>query len=158
MCDLCGCKEYIRQGKQAVLRRAEEIVGELGVAAQNVDDFEDTELISQLIVPFGSRDDEVYQASSWVSSLHMGMKQVRHDERYQAHARAFRDIFSRLPVKGEPKHIATVYHQLEQLSRELDEAELASIAPGVREAVKAVKRVHDGVENKLTRLKLRYGL
>ncbi len=158
MCELCGCSQYMKQGKEAVLRRTVEIIKELGLTAQNVDDYEETEVISCLIAPFGSREDEAYQTAAWVSNLHMSMRQLDFAQRYQAHVRAFRDIFSRLPARGEPKHIVTTYHQMEQLSQELDDVDLASLAPETKEILQAVNRVHDGLEVKVARLKQRYGL
>lgn len=158
MCRLCGCSQYLKQGKEAVLRRAVEVVKELGLTAGNADDYEATEVISGLIAPFGSREDEVHGTAAWISDLHEGMPRSGRDERFQAHARAFRDIFARLPARGDPKHIATIYHQLEQLARELDEAALASLAPEAREAIQAVNQVHEGLGAKVARLKERYGL
>lgn len=158
MCQLCGCDQYIKQGKQAVLNRATEIVKELGLTTANVDDYEDTERIGRFIAPFGAADDEVYKTAVWTSKLHMGMGRLNQSERYQAHVRALRDIYSRLPAKGEPKHVVTIYHQLEQLCRELENDELVSLAPEIREAVLAVKRVHDNPEAKEKALKQRYNL
>lgn len=158
MCELCGCNQYLKQGKKAVLRRTLEILNELCLTNQNADDYEATEIIAGIISPFGSKEDDVYPTAAWVSNLHMGMSRLDRDKRYQAHARAFRDIFSRLPAQGEPKHIATTYHQLEQLCRELDEADLASLEPPTQEAIRAVNQVHEGIEIKATRLKQRYGL
>ena len=158
MCELCGCSQYIKQGKEVVLRQAVAIVKELGLTAKNVDDYEDTEIISRLIAPFGSMEDDVYQTAVWVSNLHVGIRHLDWGERYQAHVRAFRDIFSRLPAQGEPKHIATTYHQLEQLSRELDDADLTSLDYETRETLQAVNHVHKGLEVKVVRLKQRYGL
>ena len=158
MCQLCGCGQYIEQGKEAVIKRAVEIVNELGITARNADDYEDTEIISRLIAPFGSREDDVYQTAAWVSNLHMGMSRGDRSDRYQAHIRAFQDIFSRLPARGEPKHIATTYHQLEQLGHELDEADLASLDTKTRETLQAVNNIHGNLAGTIARLKQRYGL
>ncbi len=155
MCQLCGCGQYIEQGKRAVLKRAVEIVKELGITARNADDYENTEIISRLIVPFGSREDDIYQTAAWVSNLHTGRSQ---DDRYQAHIRAFRDIFSLLPAQGEPKDIATTYHQLEQLGHELDETDLASLDTETRETLQAVNNIHVELKVKEERLKQRYDL
>ena len=158
MCQLCGCTEFIKQGKKAVLDRAMEIVEELGLTAQNVADYEDTELISSIIAPFGVVDDDAYQAAAWISHLHIGMGQVGRDEKYPSHVQAFRDIFARLPVQGDPKHIGTVYHQLEQLNKELDDASLAMLDPQPRQALQALRRVHDDPAGRASRLKQRYTL
>lgn len=157
MCQLCECTEYTKQGKGAVLRRVVEIVNDLGLTPENVDDYECTETISGVIAPFGGRQDEVYQIASWVSGLHEDNPQVRRGERYQKHVEAFRDIFARLPLQGDPKHIATTYHQLEQLARHLDKADMASLEPEFRKAIEAVNHVHED-RTRQSRLKERYGL
>jgi hypothetical protein len=158
MCQRCGCQEILRSGKEKTLARILDIVKELGVTPDNVDDYEATEAISAQIAPFGSREDDVFQTAVWISSLHEGLARSGRDERYQAHVRAFRDIFARLPVRGEPKRIATTYHQLEQLSRELDEPALASLTPEIRDVIQAVNHVHDNMPTKVARLKERYNL
>lgn len=158
MCQGCGCDQYTGTGKQAVLNRAVEIVKELGLTAQNLDDYENTELICDFIAPFGSQEDEVYQTAVWEADLHLGMPRLNHQERYKAHVRAFRDVFSRLPAQGDPKHIVTVYHQLEQMVHELDDADLASLDPRTRDALQTVKHVHVNLAAKAARLKQRYGL
>ena len=55
-----------------------DIIKELGLTAANVDDYEDTETVSQLIVPFASEQDEVYQTAAWVASLHQGAQKIRY--------------------------------------------------------------------------------
>ena len=124
---------------------------ELGLTPANVDDYEATEVISRLIVPFTVKEEKVYQTAAWMASLHENMRQQ--DERYQAHVRAFWDIFARLPAQGQPKHIATTYHQLEQLARELDETALASLDFQNQEVIQAVNRVHDDLEPKVVGLR-----
>ncbi len=158
MCQLCGCRQYIAQGKEAVLHRAAEIVNELQITAENLAGYEDTELISSLIAPFGSRTDDIYQTAAWISDLHAVPGLVNRNVRYGEYVRAFRDIFERLPVSGNPKDTATTYHQLEQLNKELDDASLASLAPSTKEALEALRKVHDDPEGRETRLKERYGL
>ncbi len=158
MCQICGCSQYTKQGKEAVLKRATEIVKELGLTAQNAEDYEDTEQISRLIAPFGAVEDNVYPTAAWVGALHMSQPNRTREKHYQAHVQAFRDIFSRLPAKGEPKDIVTTYHQLEELGQELDDADLASLDPETRETVLKVNHVHDDLAVKVARLKQRYSL
>ncbi len=158
MCELCGCRQYIAQGKEAVLRRAVEIVNELQITAENLASYENTELISSLIAPFGSRTDDVYQTAAWISDLHAVPGLVNRNTRYEEYVRAFRDIFARLPAIGNPRDVATAYHQLEQLNKELDDESLASLGPATRDVLVALRRVHDDPEGRETRLKERYGL
>ncbi|MBI3931097.1 MAG: hypothetical protein HY325_03645 [Chloroflexi bacterium] len=156
MCQGCGCQQFIKEGKEAVRKRALEIVKELRLTPANVDDYECTETISDMIAPFGNKEDEVYRAASWISGLHEGGRSNR-GERYQAHARAFEDIFARLPLQGDPKHITTNYHQLEQLAREIDETTIASLDPKISQAIQAVNHVHED-RTRQARLRKRYGL
>ena len=151
MCQQCGCQQFIKAGKKVILKRAVAIVGELHLKPSNVDDYECTEAISALIAPFSFAKDEVYQTASWISGLH------DRGERYQAQVRAFKEVFARLPIQGDPKQIATTYHQLEQLARELDETTIASLDSDIQQAIQAVNRVHEDTTRQ-KRLKERYSL
>ena len=157
MCQGCGCQQFLRQGSEAILKRAVDIVKELHLSPSNVDDYECTEAISAIIAPFGAREDDAYQIASWVSSLHDDNPRMGRGVQYQKCAEALRDIFARLPLPGDSKHIATIYHQLEQLARQVDETALASLAPQFREAIEAVNHVHED-STRQARLKERYGL
>ena len=158
MCELCGCTHYILQGKDVALGRAVEIVQELKLTVRNLPDYENTELISSIISPFGSRSDEVYKAAEWISDLHAFPGLINRNTRYEDYAKAFKDTFARLPVQGDARHIATTYHQLEQLNKELDDADLASVDSGVRSALQALRSVHDDAEGRENHLRQRYGL
>ena len=157
MCQNCGCQQFIKEGKEIVLKRAVDIVKELRLTPANVDDYEATETVSGFIAPFGLRGDGVFRAASWISDLHQGVNRTNRQEQYQAHERAFRDIFARLPVQGDAKQIGTIYHQLEQLAREVDETAMASLEPEIRETIQAVNRVHEDT-TRAARLRERYGL
>jgi len=157
MCQRCGCQQFINGGQETIRKRVVDIIEELRLNTTNLDDYENTEVISSLIAPFSNTEDEIYATASWVSALHEGVRQSNRDERYQTHARAFQDIFSRLPVQGDPKHIATTYHQLEQLARDLDETTLTSLDLDTQETIQAVNHVHEDTTRQ-TRLKERYGL
>ena len=158
MCRLCECTTYIAKGKDAVLKRATEIIHTVRLTTQNVNDFEATEVISGIIAPFGSREDDVFRTAAWVSRLHDDGLQGGREQRYRASVRAFEDIFKRLPVQGDPKVLATTFHQLEQLCREIEHDALASSEPDLRDAILAVNHVHDDMETKVAQLKERYGL
>ena len=158
MCELCGCIHFILQGKDAVLARAVEVVKELKLTVRSLPDYENTELMSSIISPFGSRTDEVCRAAEWISDLHAFPGLINPNARYEDYAEAFKDIFARLPVQGDARHIATTYHQLEQLNKELDDADLASVDSGVRSALQALRSVHDDAEGRENHLRQRYGL
>jgi len=57
-------------------------------------------------------------------------------ERLQKYLDAAKDVFSKLPTRGDIKETITTFHQLEQLMKEIDDGELASIRDErVREAL-----------------------
>ncbi len=156
MCERCGCQQFIKEGKEAVLKQVVDIIKELRLTPSNVDDYEATETVSGMIAPFGLKEtNRVYQTAAWISSLHEDQPRVK--ERFLAHVAAFQDVFASLPAQGDPKQIATSYHQLEQLARELDETAVASLDAEIREAVQAVNRVHEDTTRR-ARLVERYGL
>ncbi|MBI4331733.1 MAG: hypothetical protein HY673_10680 [Chloroflexi bacterium] len=153
----CGCTQYVPQGKKAVLDRAAQIVHELEITPENAADYEDTEIICRLIAPFAPKDGVVFETAAWVATLHSAPRKGRED-RYQAHARAFHDIFNRLPARGTPRDITTAWHQLEKLEETLDDQALAAVEPTVRAAIEAMRNVRGGYQDKAARLKERYGL
>lgn len=157
MCKICGCQQYIKEGQGSIRQRVTDIVKELRVTPNNVDNYEFIESIAYMIVPFGTQEDETYQTAVWISDLHKGHRAYDPEKRYQAYIQAFKDIIARLPVDGTPKHLATTWHQLEQLARELDDKVLASLDTEMQKTIQAVNHVHDDRTRK-TRLKERYGL
>ncbi|MBI2303213.1 MAG: hypothetical protein HYU86_00505 [Chloroflexi bacterium] len=157
MCQLCGCAHYLNQGAPTLLKRATELVEQLGLTPQNVDLFEECEAISGLIAPRMSptTEEEVWQTVSWVHQLHLG----RYQEKYRAYAAAARDIFAHLPTPGHPQEVITAYHQLEQLCHSLEEGDIAAISePATRETLLAVKHVHDDLPAKWAGIIERYRL
>ncbi len=158
MCELCGCTHYIDQGKEAVLSRAVEIVRELKLTPQNLNDYENTELVSTIICPFGSRTDEVYRAAAWISDLHGFPGLINPNARYGDYAKAFEDVFARLPAEGDPKQVATTYHQLEQLNKELKDTDLSSVDVATKSTLQALRRVHEDAPGREAELRKRYGL
>ncbi|MBI2853118.1 MAG: hypothetical protein HYX84_08515 [Chloroflexi bacterium] len=157
MCQVCGCKEFVAKGQEAIRNRVLQIVAELRITPENTDDYECVETISGMIAPFGAQKDEVYETAVWISDLHRDGRGFDPGIRYQAHVKAFRDIFARLPAQGTPKHIATTWHQLEQLARLVDEEGLGSLGPEMRKVIEAVNHVHDD-RTRQPRLRERYSL
>lgn len=157
MCQICGCQQFIKEGQDSILKRVTDIINELQVTPSNVDDYECTETIAGMVAPFGSQKDEVYQTAAWISDLHKSGRSFDPDVRYRAQIQAFKDIFARLPVKGTPRDLATNWHQLEQLARELNEKSLASLDIEMQKIVNAVNHVHDD-RTRQTRIKERYKL
>ena len=87
------------------------------------------------------------------------MHESLYRERIPRYLAAAKDVFDRLPVKGDPRAAITDYHQLEQLLDEIGDEELASIAEeNVRQTLKAVRVVHDNNLAKKTHLEEKYGL
>jgi hypothetical protein len=157
MCQPCGCGQYIEQGHKAVLNRAVAIIKELGVTAQNVQSFEDGERICALIASklAAGEDDELRQIADWVMALH----KRNYAKKSEAYAAAACDVFARFPAKGPPKDIITTWHQLEQFCRELNDEDISSIEDGaIRDAIRAVKHVHDDLQRRRIEFIKRYHL
>ena len=158
MCDLCGCKTYLDSGKQAAVNRAQEIIRHLDLTAENIELFEDCERILHEVFSYSFpsyEESEMLVVSRWAHSLHQHI----YTERFPKYIGAAKDVFDLLPVSGDAKDIVTAYHQLEQLAKEIEDKELASIEDArIRETIKAVWGVHDNNLAKKTRLKERYGL
>lgn len=157
MCQPCGCGRYIQQGHKAVLNRAVAIIKELGVTADNAQRFEDGERVCGLIASklASSEDEEVRQIAEWVRELH----KRNYASRSQAYAAAARDVFAKFPAKGAPRDIITTWHQLEQLCRELSDRDISSIEDAaIKEAIQAVKHVHDDLQQQRIDFIKRYHL
>lgn len=158
MCQLCGCQKFIERGAEAVLKRAVEIVEQLGVTPGNMHLFEDCELICNLIAPRPSHSTvapEIWETAQWVRSLHEEWAKVEG----QAYTEAARGIFAQLPGGGNPKEVITTYHQLEQLHRHISEESLATLADArVRDTILALRHIHDNPEKRRARIVERYKL
>ncbi len=158
MCQLCGCKKFIERGAEAVLKRAVDLVEELGVTPGNMHLFEDCELICNLIAPRPSHSTvapEIWETAQWVRSLHEEWDKVEG----QAYTEAARDIFAQLPGRGNAKEVITTYHQLEQLHRHISDESLTTLADaGVRDTILALKHIHDNPAERRARLVQHYHL
>ena len=156
MCQACGCSRYIEQGHEAVLNRAIAIVRELGVTAENVQSFEDGERICGLIASklAAGEDEEVSQIADWVMALH----KRNYAEKSHAYVAAARDVFAKFPAKEAPRDVITTWHQLEQLCRELTDVDISSEAAPIKDAIHAVKHVHDGLQQSRIEFIKRYHL
>ena len=78
-----------------------------------MDDYECVEVMSGMIAPLSAKYAEVVETAAWVEQLHDGMP--HYESRSQKCVQAYQDLQSRLPMRGNPKQIAGMYHQLEQL-------------------------------------------
>jgi hypothetical protein len=157
MCKPCGCVEVIEKGKAAIIERVAELVKELRVNSSNVDDFECVEVMSGMIAPLSSKHADIFEVAAWIEKLHEGM--THYESRSQKYALAYEDVLARRPVQGEPKKIAGMYHQLEQLVNKLDGTDIVALEkdPEVLDGVNAVMNVHKD-RTRAGRLKERYNL
>lgn len=158
MCHSCGCQGFIKKGAEAVLKRAATIVEELGLTPENMDLFEDCEFICDLITPQASlaaTAPDIWETAQWVRLLHTEFSAWKS----QAYAEAARDIFATLPGNGNAKEVITTYHQVEQLHRHVSEESLASLADArVRDAILALRHIHDNPDERRARIVERYRL
>lgn len=158
MCDLCGCIKYINEGKQAILKRAREIITKLNLTHNNVELFEDCERIAHEVVAFSYpsiEDNEIISISKWIHNLHEPIFK----KRFQNYLDAAKDVFGKLPININTKEAITMYHQLEQLVKEIDDEDLKSLMDtNFKETLIAVKNIHNNNLIKRMRLKERYSL
>ncbi|MDP2718757.1 MAG: hypothetical protein U1D67_03360 [Dehalococcoidia bacterium] len=158
MCRTCGCADYIDKGKKAVLDRATEIIHELGVTPQNASLYEDGEYICNLVGPMvsiTSEDNEVWDIVKMMHEYHEGITR----EKRQTALVAVKDVFAHFPVTDSPRKILTMWHQLEQLQREISDADINSLTdPIVREALRTMRRVHDRSEARKIEMIEKYNL
>ncbi|MBI2934435.1 MAG: hypothetical protein HYY29_02570 [Chloroflexi bacterium] len=157
MCRSCGCIEYINSGKMAVLDRATQIIQTLGVTPQNASVYEDGEYICGLVGPLApiSEADEVWDIVKMMHHYHEGIT----GQSRKAAVAAVRDVFAHFPARGTAKEILTMWHQLEQLQREISDAEIESLSDNtLREALHAMRHVHDRSEARKTELIAKYNL
>jgi hypothetical protein len=158
MCELCGCRTYLDSGKQSVMRRAHEIIRLLSLTPENVELFEDCERISHAVASYSFPSFEggdILETCRWVHRLHEPL----YRDRILRYLAAAKDVFDKVPVKGDIRAAITDYHQLEQLVDEIGDEELASITDeNVRQTLEAVRVVHDNNLAKKTSLKEKYGL
>jgi len=141
-----------------VTKRAVEIVKTLDLTPTNLDLFEDCERISHEVVSYSSpsfSEGEILVICRWVESLHEPIYRTW----FPRYLNAARDVFGRLPMKGDVKGALTAYHQLEQLVNEIGDEELKVVGEdSVKQTITAVKHVHDENRVKRTKLRERYGL
>ncbi|MBI2874798.1 MAG: hypothetical protein HYY09_06895 [Firmicutes bacterium] len=159
MCRECGCQVYLEGGRKTALARTVELVRELGVTPENARAFEDGETICGLIGPkLSVEDPEVAEVREIVGFMNRCHAQILGDSHRKGLAAA-RDVFSKLPAGGSPKEVLKLWHQLEQVSKDLSEEDLASLSdPGMREAIRAVQHIHNDIGRRKKELAQMYGL
>jgi len=121
-----------------MLGRAHEIIRLLSLTPENVDLFEDCERISHAVAAHSFPSFEggdILETCRWVHRLHESF----YKERIPRYLAAAKDLFSKLPVKGDTRSAITDYHQLELLD-EIGDEELASVTDeNVRQTLKAMR-------------------
>lgn len=161
MCEVCGCTKYVRQlteGKKVVVNRAVEIVQKLGLTAENTGLFEDGEYICGLLGPKVSLTPEAAEIWDVVQTVHRFHEGIHHEERKKA-LEAAKEVFGHLPTQGPVKETVSLYHQLEQLQRELTDADLDALDdPAMREVFRALRKVHNNSDQRKAELVQKYGL
>lgn len=161
MCE-CGCAEYVKHqsgGKQVVFDRAVEIVRKLGITAENLHLFEDGEYICGLLSPKIPPANDAAEVWDVVQTMHRLHERI-HREEHQKGLAAAKDVFSKLPAKGPTRETMTLYHQLEQLQRELNDSDLDSLVsdPPLRATFHALRHVHDRSRERRAELSQQYNL
>jgi hypothetical protein len=137
------------------IERAVKISKEIGLSVDNVDLYEDCEIIADLIDDEAVKtiEDERFRALiAEMRRLHSEMRRMN----YAAYVSAARDIFSRIP---KPENVLK-YHELEGICSRLSDEEIKAVGDAAtRDALEKVKHAHDGIAAKkaktMTRIKLK---
>lgn len=157
MCDLCGCKQVKKLGSEAIFNRTTEIIEKLKLTLENLSLYEDCEIICYLISSKMSEniaDKDFLKTVKWVNDLHGEI----YDVFYKKYVQAAKDMFVKIPVKGNPKEMLTAYHQLEQLSKEIPESMINSSKESTRKVIEAIRNVHFTMTEDISRITKHYAL
>lgn len=126
------------------LDRLRTIVDEIGLTPENIMEFEECEIVSDLMeegAVLSLEDEELRGTILEMRRLHEGIRKSNHAE-YQ---RLAEELFSKLGRR----EWALKYHEAEGLARSLSEGEVARLGDeGLRRAYAALRHVHDGVAQK----------
>jgi hypothetical protein len=126
------------------LERLKRIICEIGLTPQNIMEFEDCEIISDLMeeeAVSSVKDEELRRVLGEMRRLHEGIRRRNYPE-YQ---RAAEEIFSRI---GRIDRVFK-YHEAEQLAKSLGEEEVARVKDArLRDTYLALRHVHDGIAGK----------
>lgn len=162
MCEVCGCENYLKapkNRKEVVLDRAVDLIRQLGVTTENLSLFEDGEYICGLVGPSVSADPGAAEVWDTVQTIHRCHERLHAKERSKA-VEAVRDVFRRIPgASTRPKETITLYHQLEQLQREVTDSDLESLGdPVLGDIFRALRKVHDNSKQRKHELAQKYSL
>lgn len=132
-----------KMGKQP-LASAKKIVSELKLTPEDVDKYEECEIICDLIDREALReieDEELRRILARMRALHAEVRKAN----YPAYAEAAKSLFDKLPNKN----CVLKYHALEGLSREISDEEIRRIKDeSLRYTLAKVKHVHDNIAEK----------
>ena len=130
------------------LERLKKIINEIGLTPQNIMEFEDCEIISDLMdedAVSSVKDEELRRILGEMRRLHEWVRKINHAEYH----RAAEEIFSRIGKRGW----VFKYHKAEQLAESLGEEEMGGVKDaGLRDAFLALRHVHDGIALKKARV------
>jgi len=134
--------------------RLKKIINEIGLTPQNIMEFEDCEIISDLMeedAVSSVKDEELRRILREMRRLHEGLRKINYTEYH----RAAEEIFSRI----EKRDWVFKYHEVEQLAKSLSEEEMARVKDArFRDTFLALRHVHDGIALKKARVISRMGL
>lgn len=154
----CGCAQYLSQDKQSILQRAVEIARELSLTEENASLYEDGEYICGILgpkIPLTREGKAIWRVVETVHSFHEDF----HAEKRRTALSAASDVFNRFPAKGNPKHLLTLWQQLERLHREIPDEMINSLDDKTLAlAIKAVRHVHNNSSQRKSTLIKRYNL
>lgn len=157
MCS-CGCTQYLARDKESILQRVIEIITTLKVREKTADLYEDGECICGMLgtkIPLTQEGEDVWQVVKTVNSFHEELQ----SEKRKAALNAARDVFSRLPARGNSLTLLTLWQQLERLHREIPDKLIDALTDKeIASAIRVMRHVHDNGPRRREKLIERYNL
>ncbi|MDD1766816.1 MAG: hypothetical protein LUQ00_02740 [Candidatus Methanomethyliaceae archaeon] len=126
------------------IRKATKIINELKLTPKGADEYEDCEIISDLMDDEMMKhiEDEEFRRVLWeIRRLHVEVRRMN----YAAYIDMAKELLGKIP---DMKYVLR-YHELERLSKKINEKEIKLIRdPNVRDTLFKVVHIHDDIVDK----------
>jgi len=129
---------------KAHVEKAMKIISELRLTPKNINQYEECEIISDLLDGELLRymtDEELRKIIQKMRDLHVEVRRMN----YAAYIDMAKELFRKIPNR----HYVLEYHELEQLSKKISDSEVKKIKEkNIREILDKVKHIHDNIDEK----------
>jgi hypothetical protein len=126
------------------IRKATKIINELKLTPKSVEEYEDCEIISDLMDDEMMKhiEDEEFRRVLWeIRRLHVEVRRMN----YAAYIDMAKELLGKIP---DMRYVLR-YHELERLSKKINENEIGQVRDAnVRDTLVKVVHIHDDIVNK----------